>query len=39
VWQCGERYKVKGVMGCANRHVDEETLIKAYAMAWNAILE
>ena len=35
VWQCSERYKVKGVMGCANRHVEEETLIKAYLMAWN----
>lgn len=33
VWQCSERYKVKGVMGCANRHVEEETLIKAYLMA------
>lgn len=30
VWQCSERYKVKGVMGCANRHVEEETLRKAY---------
>lgn len=28
VWQCSERYKVKGVMGCANRHMEEETLIK-----------
>lgn len=39
VWQCGERYKVKGVVGCNNRHVDEETLKKAYLMAWNAVLE
>ena len=36
---CSERYKVKGVMGCANRHVEEETLIKAYLMAWNALVE
>lgn len=28
VWQCSERYKVKGVMGCANRHVEEETFAK-----------
>lgn len=28
VWQCSERYKVKGVMGYANRHVEEETLIR-----------
>ncbi len=39
VWQCSERYKVKGVIGCDNRHVDEETLIKAYIMAWNAIVK
>lgn len=39
VWQCSERYKVKGVMGCANRHVEKETLIKAYLMAWNALVE
>ena len=26
-------------MGCANRHVEEETLIKAYLMTWNALLE
>ena len=39
VWQCSERYKVKGVMGCANPHVEEETLIKAYLMAWNALVE
>lgn len=39
VWQCSERYKVKGVMGCANRHVEESTLEKAFVMAWNGILE
>lgn len=39
MWQCSERYKVKGVMGCANRHVEESTLKKAFVMAWNGILE
>ena len=39
VWQCSEWYMVKGVIGCANRHVEEETLIKAYLMAWNALVE
>ncbi|WP_244287733.1 recombinase family protein [Lacrimispora celerecrescens] len=39
VWQCCERYKVKGVMGCANRHVEESTLEKAFVMAWNAVFE
>ena len=26
-------------MGCANRHVEEKTLIKAYLMAWNVLVE
>lgn len=39
IWQCGERYKVKGVLGCGNRHVEESTLGKASVMAWNGILE
>lgn len=39
IWQRSERYKVKGVMGCDNRHVVEETLVKAYLMAWNALVE
>lgn len=39
VWQCSERYRVKGVQGCDNRHVEEETLVKAYLMAWNALVE
>lgn len=39
IWQCSERYKLKGVMGCANRHVEENTLEKAFVMAWNGILE
>lgn len=39
IWQCSERYKIKGVEGCTNRHTDEETLIKAFIMAWNTVLE
>ena len=30
---------MKGVQGCDNRHVEEETLVKAYLMAWNALVE
>lgn len=26
-------------MGCANRHVEESTLEKAFVMAWNGILK
>ena len=39
VWQCSERYKVKGVLGCGNRHIDEEMLIEIYLRAWNRLLE
>ncbi len=39
MWQCSERYKVKGMLGCANRHIDEETLIEIYLRAWNRLLE
>lgn len=39
VWQCSERYKVKGVLGCGNRHIYEGTLIEIYLMAWNKLLE
>jgi hypothetical protein len=30
VWQCQERYRVKGVQGCTNRHIDEAILKQAY---------
>lgn len=38
IWQCSERYKVKGVLGCSNRHIDEATVRKIYFMAWNKLL-
>ena len=34
-----ERYKVKGVLGCGNLHIYEDTLIAIYLMAWNRLLE
>ena len=34
----GQQECVNG-MGCANRHVEKETLIKAYLMVWNALVE
>ena len=39
VWQCQERYRVKGVQGCTNRHVDEAILEQAFMMAWNALID
>jgi len=38
VWQCAERYKIKGTVGCINRHVDEETLHQAFVMGWNSLV-
>lgn len=38
IWQCSERYKIKGVIGCINRHVDEETLNQAFVMGWNSLV-
>jgi site-specific DNA recombinase len=39
VWQCHERYKVKGVQGCSNRHIDEVILIDAFILSWNELLD
>ncbi len=39
VWQCSERYKRKGIVGCNNHHVEESTLEKAFVMAWNLMIE
>lgn len=39
VWQCQERYKVKGVQGCTNRQIDEAILIEAFILSWNALLD
>ncbi|MGE9940596.1 recombinase family protein [Bariatricus sp. SGI.161] len=39
VWQCNARYREKGVMGCANRHIDESTLEQVFIKSWNALME
>ena len=39
VWQCQERYKIKGVQGCSNRHIDEEVLKEAFILSWNSLLD
>ena len=39
VWQCNARYRVKGVMGCANRHIEESTLDEIFVKAWNSLME
>ncbi len=38
IWQCSQRYKVKGVMGCSNRHMGEESIGEVFLRAWQHIL-
>ena len=33
VWQCNNRYRIKGQIGCLNNHIDEEMLEKAFMKA------
>ncbi|HHL0493028.1 TPA: recombinase family protein, partial [Streptococcus agalactiae] len=39
VWQCNNRYKVKGQIGCQNNHIDEEMLEKAFLKAVELLQE
>ena len=39
VWQCNNRYRVNGQIGCLNNHIDEETLEKAVVMAVKLLSE
>ncbi|MBF0778699.1 recombinase family protein [Streptococcus cuniculi] len=39
VWQCNNRYKVKGQIGCQNNHIDEGMLEKAFMKAVELLRE
>lgn len=39
VWQCGQRYREKGVVGCTSENLTEKDLHQAFITAWNGILE
>ena len=39
VWQCGNRYREKGVVTCHSENLKESDLQVAFVMAWNGILE
>lgn len=39
VWQCNNRCKVKGQIGCQNNHIDEEILEKAVFIAVELLSE
>ncbi len=38
IWQCSSKYRVKGEVGCSNRHIDDEALYEAFAYAFNEIV-
>lgn len=39
VWQCNNKYAVKGEKRCENKHVDESDLQQAFINAFNEIIE
>ncbi len=39
VWQCNNKYAIKGKKGCDNRHNNDEVLYTAFVNAFNAVLE
>jgi len=39
VWRCNKKYKVKGEVGCENRHIDDKLLYLAFVNTFNTILE
>lgn len=39
VWQCNNKYAVKGEKSCENKHVDERDLQQAFISAFNEIIE
>ena len=39
MWQCGNRYRVKGVSGCLNRHIADASINEVFIIAWNTIVE
>ncbi|NLG82336.1 MAG: recombinase [Bacilli bacterium] len=39
VWQCSEKYKVKGVKGCNNKHVDDSVLYEIFMNAYNSVVQ
>ena len=38
VWQCNERYKEKGVVGCTSKNLFEHQLHGAFIRAWNTVV-
>jgi len=39
IWQCNERYKIKGIQGCDNRHIEETSIEQVFIIAWNTVID
>lgn len=39
IWQCGLRYRRKGVIGCDNRHVDDEVFTVQFINSYNELVD
>lgn len=39
VWQCGTRYREKGVQGCGSDNLFEKDLFRGFVYAWNEVVE
>lgn len=39
IWRCNSKYKIKGRIGCENKHIDDEVLYNAFIEVYNAIVE
>ncbi|QNU66462.1 recombinase family protein [Ruminiclostridium herbifermentans] len=39
IWQCSNKYKIKGKIGCGNRHINDGILYEAFVNSFNAILK
>ncbi|QNU66270.1 recombinase zinc beta ribbon domain-containing protein [Ruminiclostridium herbifermentans] len=39
IWQCNSKYKVKGKIGCGNRHINEKVLYQVFVDAFNELVK
>ena len=39
IWQCNNKYMVKGKIGCGNRHINDGILYEAFVYAFNEIVK
>ena len=39
IWQCNNKYTVKGKIGCGNRHINDGILYEAFVYAFNEIVK